>query len=301
MKRKNESEVPLQKVNSVANSNRWQRVEGIKKSEGELPDKSIEFIATEDKDDLNLSLLDNKISPLKNLINLEQRVREKTTELEAFTQTVSHDLRAPIRCIDRFSQVLLKDYNNILDDTGKKYLKTINKSAQHMGNLVEILLSFFFTGHKELDKTELNIENIIDDIINEQKIYTQNELNFIHKEILLPVFGDRSLIKLALSNLISNAVKFSKNQSSPEIIIGSYTAKDEIIYFIKDNGAGFNMEHSEKLFCAFQRLHKSDEFEGTGIGLNIVERVINRHGGRVWAESKIDEGAVFYFSIPIYS
>ena len=298
MKRKNEFEKNVQKVNSKINSEQLLKSSEVKKSEENLSGDSTDYIMDGNEIDFLASQSAN-ISVFTNLLILEQRVMERTSELESFTHAVSHDLRAPIRCINRFSQALLKDYRNVLDDTGEKYLKTICNKAQQMGNLVEILLSFFITGHKELEKTELNIKTIIDEIINEQKLYVQNELNFIRMEFLLPVFGDRTLIKLVLSNLISNAIKFSNKQPNPEIIIGSYKIKDETVYYVKDNGEGFSMEHSDKLFCAFQRLHRSDEFEGSGIGLSIVEKVINRHVGKVWADGKIKEGATFYFSLPI--
>ena len=299
MKRKNESENPLQNVSSKINS-RQSRKPLEKGFEENHPDNNKHYIIDGNEYDFIGSNYSG-ISALNNLLVLEQRVRERTSELESFTHAVSHDLRAPIRCINRFSQVLLKEYGDILDDTGQTYLKTINIKAQQMGNLINILLSFFITSHKELDKTEINIESIVDEIVNEQKIFTGNELNFIRKELLLSASGDRNLIKLALSNLISNAIKFTNKEANPEIIIGSYKTKNESVYYIKDNGEGFNMEHADKLFCAFQRLHKSDEFEGTGIGLSIVERVINRHGGRVWAEGKTKVGATFYFSLPVSS
>lgn len=282
------------------NSGKLLKSSEIKKSEEKLLDDNTNQNVNGNEIDF-ISSSNSNTSVVSNLLILEQRVRERTSELESFVHAVSHDFRAPIRCINRFSQALLKDYSDILDDNGKKYLNTIRNKAQQMGNLVDILLSFFITGHKELNKTELNIETIIDDIINDQKIYAQNEFNFIRKKLLLPAFGDKNLIKLVLSNLISNAIKFSKKQPNPEIIVGSYSTKNETVFYIKDNGEGFNMEYAGKLFCAFQRLHKSDEFEGTGIGLSIVEKIINRHGGKVWAEGKIKEGATFYFSLPVNS
>ncbi|MFZ0456636.1 MAG: ATP-binding protein [Ignavibacteriaceae bacterium] len=298
MKRKNESETPLQNVSSKINSGQQLNPTEIKCSEENLLDNNINCIIDGNEVDFIGSTYSG-LSVYNNLLMLEQRVRERTSELESFTHAVSHDLRAPIRCINRFSQALIKDYGNILDDTGKKYLKTICNKSQQMGNLVNTLLSFFITGHKELNKTELNIGTIVDGIINELKLYNQNELNFIRRNVLVPAFGDGDLIKIVLSNLISNAIKFSQKGPNPEIIIGSYKTKNETVFYIKDNGEGFNMEHADKLFSAFQRLHKSDEFEGTGIGLSIVERVINRHGGKVWAEGKIKEGATFYFSLPV--
>ena len=300
MKRKNESEKYILKLNSKNNFGQLQKSSEDKKYKEKLPDDDANYKIAEHEGDLIISPKSNK-PVFNNLLILEQKSRERILELESFAHAVSHDLRAPIRCINRYSQALEKDYSDKLDDNGKEYLNTIRNKAQQMGDLVDLLLSFFISGHKELKKSELNIETIVDDIINEQKIYSQNELNFIRKELLLPAFGDRNLIKLVLSNLLSNAIKFSKKATNPEIIISSYMKKDEIVFYIKDNGEGFNMAHSDKLFRAFQRLHKSDEFEGTGIGLSIVERIINRHGGKVWAEGKIKKGATFYFSLPVNS
>lgn len=280
-------------MNLKVESEKMKKSSGPKKPEEVLRVGSIEFIHGTDVKNSKPYLTDSNLSIFNNLLTLEEWVREQTIELESFIHAVSHDLRAPIRCINSFLQVLLKDYSNILDGTGKKNLETICNNAQKMGSLLEILLFFFITGHKELNKTKLNIEPIVDDVINEHKIYTQNELNYIRKESSLPAYGDRCLIKLTFSNLIFNAIKFSNKQSNPEIIIGSYNTENEIIYYVKDNGEGFEMEHAGKLFCPFQRLHKADEFEGTGIGLSIVERVIKGMEEKYGQKAKLEKEQLF--------
>lgn len=299
MKRTRDSETTLQNVNLKSESTMLHKLSGLKKSEDDVP--GINSESYQDKNDtiLKSSQADYNSSVLGNLLVLEERIKERTSQLESFTHAVSHELRAPVRCINRFSKVLLNDYISILDDTGINYVQTIYNKAQQMGNLIDILFSFFVTGHRDLNKTELNIEAIVDEIINEQRIYYQKEFKFISRQFLLPSYGDRELIKLVFSNLISNAIKFTNKKSRPKIIIGSYSEKDEVVYYVRDNGEGFDMGNADKLFCAFQRLHKSDEFEGTGIGLSIVGRVINKHEGKVWAEGKLKEGATFYFSLPV--
>jgi light-regulated signal transduction histidine kinase (bacteriophytochrome) len=299
VKRTRDSETTLQNVNLKSESTMLHKLSGLKKSEDDVP--GINSESYQDKNDtiLKSSQADYNSSVLGNLLVLEERIKERTSQLESFTHAVSHDLRAPVRCINRFSKVLLNDYISILDDTGINYVQTIYNKAQQMGNLIDILFSFFVAGHRDLNKTELNIEAIVNEIINEQRIYYQKEFKFISRQFLLPSYGDRELIKLVFSNLISNAIKFTNKKSRPKIIIGSYSEKDEVVYYVRDNGEGFDMDNADKLFCAFQRLHKSDEFEGTGIGLSIVGRVINKHEGKVWAEGKLKEGATFYFSLPV--
>ncbi len=238
------------------------------------------------------------ISEREKLNTLQERTEKRISELESFYYSVSHDLRAPLRCISRYSTELLKYYGEILDETGIKYLNSIYCSTCQMGDLINNLLSFSLLGYKGLNKTFLNIDMIIDDIIDEQQKFIANDLNFIQKKTLFPAQGDIELIRLVFSNLISNAIKFSKHRTNPEIIIGSYFIKNEVIFFIRDNGVGFEMKYINKLFKVFERLHNSEQYEGTGVGLAITKKIINMHGGKIWAESNRNDGTTFYVSLP---
>jgi signal transduction histidine kinase/PAS domain-containing protein len=230
---------------------------------------------------------------------LEDRVRERTAELESFSYSVSHDLRAPLRSIDNFSRMLLENIGTGLDENSMKYISIVRNSAVQMEKLINDLLAFSKLGIQELDTAELNIEEIVNCVIDEQKKYTQNDLNYIQVGTLFPAKGDRSLIIQVFSNLLSNAIKFCRKNSSPKINIGSYKKDKQIVYFVKDNGEGFDMKYADKLFAVFQRLHKVEDFEGTGVGLAIVQRIIRKHGGKVWADGQPKNGATFYFSLPI--
>jgi PAS domain S-box-containing protein len=237
---------------------------------------------------------------------LEQRVVERTTELmavnkelEAFTYSVSHDLRAPLRHIHGFVDLLIQTSSKSLDDKGKRYLTTISKAASQMGNLVDDLLSFSRMGRAEIKKHSIDLENMVYGVIDEMK-YELKERDMEWKVgKLAPVYGDPSMLRLVMVNLISNAVKFTRQRDKAVIEIGSYTeAGGENVVYVKDNGVGFDMRYVDKLFGVFQRLHSVEEFEGTGIGLANIRRIISRHGGRTWAEGKLGEGAAFYFSLP---
>ncbi|MGC2425281.1 MAG: ATP-binding protein, partial [Nitrospirota bacterium] len=237
---------------------------------------------------------------------LEQRVVERTTELmavnkelEAFTYSVSHDLRAPLRHIHGFVDLLVQNSSQNLDDKGKRYLTTISKAASQMGNLVDDLLTFSRMGRTEIQKHSIDLENIVYGVIDEMR-YELRERDIEWKVgKLAPVYGDPSMLRLVMVNLISNAVKFTRTRDKAVIEIGSYTeAGGEDVVYIKDNGIGFDMRYVDKLFGVFQRLHSIEEFEGTGIGLANVRRIISRHGGRTWAEGASGKGAAFYFSLP---
>ncbi|MBA3899003.1 MAG: PAS domain S-box protein [Bacteroidetes bacterium] len=240
----------------------------------------------------------NKIKNLnkeltKNLSELEHINKE----LESFTYSVSHDLRAPLRAINGYAQFLAEDYKSILNDDGKRMLQEVQENAIKMGKLIEDLLEFSKMGRKKVVKNEVNMKNLTEQVINELKTLHEKPVNFIVKE-LLPAKGDESLLKQVLFNLIGNAVKYSSKSPEPFVKIGSEKKEKAIEYYIKDNGVGFDMEYSGKLFQVFQRLHSDNEFEGTGVGLAIVKKIINRHGGKVWAESEPGKGATFYFSLP---
>jgi PAS domain S-box-containing protein len=234
---------------------------------------------------------------------LEQKVIERTTqlqsvnkELEAFSYSVSHDLRAPLRAINGYAKILEDDYALKMDVDGIDSLAAILKNSKRMGNLIDDLLAFSRLGKKEITTSEINMTALVMSIKEELNIDTA-KIKFELNE-LLPANGQQALIKQVWINLISNAIKYSKHESISSIEIGSYYNNNLVIYYVKDNGAGFDMQYYDKLFGVFQRLHSNEEFEGTGIGLAIVQKIVNRHNGNVWAEAKLNEGACFYFSLP---
>jgi PAS domain S-box-containing protein len=236
---------------------------------------------------------------------LEQRVLERTAqleeankELEAFAYSVSHDLRAPLRHIDGYMELLQQQSAGILDDRGRHYMDTIAYSAKHMGQLIDDLLSFSRMGRYALSKKPVDLDSLVQVIIREYESEIQGrDIRWDIAE-LPTVKGDGAMLRLVLTNLIANALKFTRNCTPAEIEIGHLPGEKESTIFIRDNGVGFDMAYADKLFGTFQRLHRVEEFEGTGIGLAIVRRIINRHGGGVWAEGKVDHGATFYFSLP---
>jgi K+-sensing histidine kinase KdpD len=231
---------------------------------------------------------------------LEARSREleaSNKELEAFAYSISHDLRAPLRHMVGYAELLQKHESSIVDDTGREYMSSILDSAKRMGHLIDDLLAFSRIGRAETQKTTVNLEQLLREALSEVRQDTEGR-NIVWRIGALPaVYGDRSMLRLALVNLLSNAVKFTRTRALAEIEIGATDGPgNEVVVFIRDNGVGFNMKYVHKLFGVFQRLHRQEAFEGTGIGLATVQRIINRHGGKVWAEGFKDQGAVFYFS-----
>jgi PAS domain S-box-containing protein len=237
---------------------------------------------------------------------LNQELGKRTTELEAinkeleaFAYSISHDLRAPLRHMVGFTELLQKNAYAILDEKGRRYLKTILESAKRMGTLIDDLLAFSRIGRSETRETMVSFEQLVKEVQSEVWHDTEGR-NITWRIGPLPdLYGDRAMLKLALVNLVSNAIKFTRHRPYPEIEIGCEEKPTEgVVLFVRDNGVGFDMKYVNKLFGVFQRLHRAEEFEGTGIGLATVQRIIRRHGGQVWAEGLLDKGATFYFSLP---
>lgn len=217
-------------------------------------------------------------------------------ELESFSYSVSHDLRAPLRAIDGYALMLEEDYETVIDREGKRLLDNIRHNAHYMGNLIDDLLNFSQLGRKELVKAQVNMTALakatVSDIEKNKPHNATITINPLHT-----VMADKPLIACVLVNLLSNAIKYSSKKENPCIEVSSVHENGEIIFCIKDNGAGFEMNYADKLFGVFQRLHSAEEFEGTGVGLATAQRIIHKHGGRIWAEGEVGKGAAFYFSL----
>ena len=236
----------------------------------------------------------------------EQRLRERTVELEtlnreldAFSYSVSHDLRAPLRAISGYSHALLEDYGPQLTGEARDYLHSIAGGAQRMGKLIDDLLAFSRLARKAIAPVGIDMAELAGSVLEELRRATPGRRLECRLEPLPAACGDRAMIRQVLVNLLSNAIKFTGATETAQIEVGcSGNGPDQNTYYVKDNGAGFDMRYIDKLFGVFQRLHSTEEFEGTGVGLAIVQRVVRRHGGRVWAEGKVQEGATFHFTLP---
>ena len=226
----------------------------------------------------------------------EEQLQAANKELEAFSYSVSHDLRAPLRAVNGYAEMLNEDYGIHLDDEGKRLIENINYYAKKMGTLIDDLLAFSRLGRKEIQMTEIDMNDMVEGVLRElNKSITHHakiKVGKLHK-----VNADYGLLHQVLFNLISNAIKYSSKKEHPIIEISSNEKNGKIVFSIKDNGAGFNMEYADKLFGVFQRLHSQEEFEGTGVGLAIVQRIIDKHKGTIWAKGSINEGATFDFSL----
>lgn len=233
---------------------------------------------------------------------LEKKVAERTeqlaasnNDLEAFTYSVSHDLRAPLRSVDGFSKILQEDYAAKFDDEGKHVIETIRTSTKRMGNLIDDLLTFSRLGRQTIKTSDVDMTAMAKTVFDELKLANPERQIQFTCEVLPVAHADQSLIRQVWVNLLSNAIKFTRKKNIAVITVGSRQDNGNDIYYVKDNGAGFDMKYIDKLFMVFQRLHTVQEFEGTGIGLSIVKRIIEKHGGKVWAEAAVDQGATFYF------
>jgi PAS domain S-box-containing protein len=236
--------------------------------------------------------------------DLEERVRERTgqleavnRELEAFTYSVSHDLRAPLRGMSGFARVLEEDYGERLDDEGRRYLQIIKSNAAQMGQLIDDLLALSRMGRQPLKTATISLEQIAAEAFRQVTADEPERKIEFALEPLPACRGDANLMQQVWINLLSNAVKFTRDVTPARITVGSQETDGEHVFFVRDNGAGFDMRYVNKLFGVFQRLHGSEEFAGTGVGLAIVKRIIERHGGRIWAEGEVGRGATFYFTL----
>ena len=233
-------------------------------------------------------------------LELEQRHTELAAvnkELESFSYSVSHDLRAPLRGIDGFSQALLEDYADKLDEQGQNYLRRVRAAAQRMGELIDDLLTLSRVTRGELIQEVVDLSALAQSVANElRQAEPKRQVEFVIAEGLV-VEGDRRLLRVMLENLLGNAWKFTSRHSSARIELGVTQSEGDLAFFVRDDGCGFDMAYAGKLFGAFQRLHSASEFPGTGIGLATVQRIVHRHGGKVWAEGRVGEGATFYFTL----
>ncbi|MBP9146174.1 MAG: PAS domain-containing protein [Thermoanaerobaculia bacterium] len=232
------------------------------------------------------------------LVRKTAELETANKELEAFSYSVSHDLRAPLRAIDGYGRILLEDYESRLDPEGRRLLGVISGETRRMGQLIDDLLAFSQLSRRKLEASDIDMAAMARAVFDEQAGHAPQRVFRLELQPLPPAHGDPAMIRVALGNLLSNAIKFTKPRNPAVIEIGSRLEDGQAVYYVKDNGVGFDMRYAHKLFGVFQRLHSTEEFEGTGVGLALVQRVVHRHGGRVWADGKVDEGATFYFSLP---
>jgi two-component system sensor histidine kinase/response regulator len=227
-----------------------------------------------------------------------QELESANRELESFSYSVSHDLRAPLRAIHGFSNILVESYSPQLPGEAQQLLTRIVSSSERMSQLIEHLLRFSRLSKQAINKLPVKMQQLAYDVVEElQRDMLDHAMN-VQIQPLPDAIGDQVLIRQVLTNLLSNAMKFTRQHPKPTIVVGSQELNGELVYFVSDNGAGFDMQHAENLFRVFHRLHDQREFEGNGVGLSLVQRIIQRHGGRIWAESAVNRGATFYFTLP---
>jgi len=231
------------------------------------------------------------------LQSLNAKLEAANTELESFSYSVSHDLRAPLRAIDGFSRMLEEDHAAGLGGEGKRLVRVIRDSTRKMGQLIDDLLGFSRLGRKPISTERIDTGRLVGEVLEEVQAAAERRAKVVVGP-LPPAYADAALIRQVWINLLSNAVKFSGKRDDPRVEVSAYDDGADTVYSVKDNGAGFDMKYHDRLFGVFQRLHGDGEFSGTGVGLAIVRRVVTRHGGRVWAEGKVNGGATFYFALP---
>jgi PAS domain S-box-containing protein len=245
-----------------------------------------------------VSILDitHRLEQEKKKTELLEQLKQVNQDLESFAYSVSHDLRAPLRAINGYAQILLRKYNEHLNEGEKQMIDKISGQTLRMGNLIEDLLAFSRQNKLEITKAPVDMNKLVKEVLDDYARDIEGKQIIVHD--MLPALGDENALKQVVVNLITNALKYSGKKEHPVIEIGAYPKGDENIYFVKDNGAGFDMKYYDQLFQVFHRLHTQEEFEGNGVGLAIVSKIVAKHGGKVWAEAKLNEGATFYFSLP---
>lgn len=252
-----------------------------------------------------MSVLEEHAAKIHQLnIELEQRVAQRTAQLEAsnkeleeFSYSMSHDMRTPLRALDGFSKILLDEHSASLDDEGKRLVKVLRDNARRMGRLIDDILHYLSMGRRKMEFGSIDIAQLALEIVKKLQVDTPERRLHLEIGTLPPAWGDRDMIREALQSLLSNAVKFSPADGEALIEIGGATEGDENVYSVRDHGIGFDMRYTDKLFRVFERVHETGQYGGSGIGLALVKRIITRHGGRVWAEGKVNEGATIYFAL----
>lgn len=253
---------------------------------------------------LDLLRLETETLLQKSHDELERRVEERTQELEiankdleAFSYSVSHDLRAPLRAMGGFARIVIEDFESTLPEEASQHLQVIDREAARMSNMIDELLAFSRLGKKPINLASVELKDVVQEVLAKLKDEQSGRQVEITIGDLPTCWGDRTLLEHVMMNLLSNALKYTRKQEQAHIEVGYKQEESDNIYYVKDNGVGFNMRYAHKLFGVFQRLHSAQEFEGVGVGLSIVARIIHRHGGRIWAESEVGKGATFFFTL----
>lgn len=249
--------------------------------------------------------LSEKVAAVNDLnAHLKQLVAARTSELEAanrefetFSYSVSHNLREPVRAMNGFSQAVLEDYGEFLPEEGRQYLESIREGAKEMSALIDDLLAFSRLIRTQLRRRKVNTKKLVENVIEELRRDQKGRKIDIKTAGIPPCHGDPTLLKQVWINLLSNALKYTRAREKAVVEIGCDSNDGDDVYFVRDNGAGFDMRYADNLFGVFRRLHPAEEYEGTGVGLAIVQRIIHQHGGRIWANAREDEGATFYFTL----
>jgi light-regulated signal transduction histidine kinase (bacteriophytochrome) len=244
-----------------------------------------------------MNVLQDLQSTNRKLERVSVALEETNRELDAFAYSVSHDLRAPLRAIDGFAQMLEEDYATVLDDEGNRLLGVVRDNARQMSQLISDLLAFSRLGRRPLNRTLLPMNELIDEIVSNLQQSSDTRASFDIQPLPM-VYGDRAMLRQAFTNLLGNAVKYSSPRAHPEIRVQGRVEDDCVHYSVTDNGIGFSQKHATKIFGVFERLHSGESFSGTGVGLSLVQRIVQRHGGTVWGEGELDKGATFHVRLP---
>jgi len=270
----------------------------INTKDGMLVSAAIRDISKRKKSEAIIQQINQELQQKNRALQNQQAELERANkELESFSYSISHDLRAPLRAITGFSQILQEKQHDKLDQTGKRYLDNIHKSAKKMGQLIDDILTFSRLGRQTLSRSEFCLKSLFEEVIDDlQKQYADSKIQFTITELPI-VLADYNLLRQVVINLLTNAIKYSSKKELIEIKIGQTKKNGYTTYYVSDNGAGFNMKYYDKLFGVFQRLHREIEFEGNGVGLALCKQIIDRHDGKIWAESELNEGATFYFTL----